>query len=401
MTTLANASPAYPTASNDSGAGQDGTAIDATFITDIRDAIDSLTHSATNPTITPKNIIDEVKTARGNLASLNARLAGVIDSDGALVSQASLVSVTNAKLLIGNSNWVPPPIIWAAGTTAAPSGWTLATSTVAREVTTTKSMAMSIALTSAGTMKYILLDSGAVTNAKEYLRGRTISFGCFVNASVGSQARLYMDDGVTTQATSYHSGVAGWEWLSATFAVSASATKLELYMQLSSAGTAYFDVQPTVALVEYALSRPLLCPVTRGFILHQYSGASTAINTTFRTALSRPFLVTDVFVECTANATVTTLIVDVDHWDGSSWASMFATRPTVATSAASAAAQPDATDYRFRCFAGGGGATRTNTLLRSIIDQATTGGDAPAVHIRGIQFNPAIELFKAYDDIGT
>lgn len=69
---------------DDTGDGVSGTIWNRAYEIAYKAAIDALIHSATNPTITPKDIIDEVKTARGNLASLNARIGTVITADGEL-----------------------------------------------------------------------------------------------------------------------------------------------------------------------------------------------------------------------------------------------------------------------------------------------------------------------------
>lgn len=63
---------------DDTGNLTSGTSTDRAFFSTWRDGINTLIHSATNPTVTPVNIIDEVVTARNGQASLNAYLATLV-----------------------------------------------------------------------------------------------------------------------------------------------------------------------------------------------------------------------------------------------------------------------------------------------------------------------------------
>lgn len=74
MTLLENGSPAWPAYSNDTGDGQSGTLINDSLLNALRDAINGLVHSTTNPGVTPAEATDELVTARGSKASLDARL---------------------------------------------------------------------------------------------------------------------------------------------------------------------------------------------------------------------------------------------------------------------------------------------------------------------------------------
>lgn len=72
--------------------GLDGTVILAADIAQIYDQVDAQAHSTTNPTIKPNAIIDEVVTARGSLASLNARMSVSLAADGTLAVSFANVS---------------------------------------------------------------------------------------------------------------------------------------------------------------------------------------------------------------------------------------------------------------------------------------------------------------------
>lgn len=85
------ADPAFAALVNSTGTGQDGTVVDKAAFTAIATAIDAVLVDAGNPTRTPAQTTAEVITARGALASLNARISGVIDANGVFLG----VSNTN------------------------------------------------------------------------------------------------------------------------------------------------------------------------------------------------------------------------------------------------------------------------------------------------------------------
>jgi len=92
---------AFPDNVDDDGTLQSGTVWNKEY----RDAqlvsIEDWVVSATNPTIKCKTIIDEVKTARGNLASVNARISNVVDADGNPVLPASAVTTATLQQTLG------------------------------------------------------------------------------------------------------------------------------------------------------------------------------------------------------------------------------------------------------------------------------------------------------------
>lgn len=70
-----------------------GTDVNKAFVDSLLDTVDDQCHSTTNPTLKPKAVTDEVKTARGNKASLNARLTVGMDADGNLTMPASFTAL--------------------------------------------------------------------------------------------------------------------------------------------------------------------------------------------------------------------------------------------------------------------------------------------------------------------
>jgi len=109
-------------------------------------------------------------------------------------------------------------------------------------------------LTRVGTDCYALQDYANYANYK----GISVSLGCWVYATVASRARISVYDGVGTGTSSYHSGVAGWEYLTASLTVSNSATVLRTSVRVLGGNTsAYFEditLYPTTAGVPELLT---------------------------------------------------------------------------------------------------------------------------------------------------
>lgn len=238
---------------DDSGTFDNGTVVNKAFVDDILDEVDDQCHSTTNTTIKPKATTDEVVTARGNLASLNARLSAVVDADGVPVPSASAVTEAQAAEL-PQSNCVLNDtfIIWAAGDAAAPSGWTLAGTgaAVARAGTgladTKRKVGDFCAKVTYGsatlTLSQDVLPTAAFSRV-DHLKGEPVGFGAWVWANAASQSRVYVTDGVTTTYSSYHTGDGTWQWLTVEHTLSGSATKITVGIAVGSgvANPAYFS----------------------------------------------------------------------------------------------------------------------------------------------------------------
>jgi len=77
-------------------------------------------------------------------------------------------------------------------------------------------------------------------------RGKTITLRVRVNTSVANAVKVGMYDGVTVSESAYHTGGGGWETLSVTATISATAAQLQLEVGMldngdKKAGTYYFD----------------------------------------------------------------------------------------------------------------------------------------------------------------
>lgn len=248
----------WPTYTNDSGPGTNGTIGDEDFFNDFRDAIDSLCHSLTNPTLTPADLIDEVVTARGSEASLDDRLSEALNPDGTLKTQATLVSVAQSQTFIGAQSLARNDDLtaWSGGGSAAPDNFTLtgAGATVARtgsgegDTFTFGAGRYAVKVTSAGAEAKLTQDIIASADFGFYteVKGRKVAFACKCKASVPSLASIVCDDGVTTTRGgstgngTYHPGDGNTAWIYGVHTISNSATKLSFYADVASSGSAYF-----------------------------------------------------------------------------------------------------------------------------------------------------------------
>src|SRR5262245_17953325 len=85
MVLVDDATPPWPPVVDDSGNLTSGTPFDAAYNDGVKDTLDALLHSTDDPTVSPADIIAEMKDARGATASLNERLSGIVDANGAPV----------------------------------------------------------------------------------------------------------------------------------------------------------------------------------------------------------------------------------------------------------------------------------------------------------------------------
>lgn len=129
---------------------------------------------------------------------------------------------------------------WTAGPSAAPDNWAIAGvgASVAREAVTIKAGTYSAKLIgNADGQLYNSFENPAGIN---YWKGKTLTMGCWVYAT-GANAQIGLYDAASATNTT-HSAASGWEYLTVTHTVSASATVLWARCLLSQPSTtAYFD----------------------------------------------------------------------------------------------------------------------------------------------------------------
>ena len=148
---------------------------------------------------------------------------------------------TNPTNLITNGDFE----LWSAGASAAPDGWIYngAGGNVARESTIVKIGTYSTKLTRGGVDSQIYNDTFVNIKGLVYWRGRTITFGCWVYATVANRACLRIYDPESGVVYSpYHTGNSTWQWLNVSSTINISASSVSLSCFVSTGDTsAYFD----------------------------------------------------------------------------------------------------------------------------------------------------------------
>jgi hypothetical protein len=305
----------------------------------------------------------------------------------------------------------PTMLIWPAGDSAAPAHYTLAGAgaTIARCGTgladTNRKVGRFCSKVIAGGGAAATFQQAVLTTTSydDYLDGLPTVLGGWVQCNAGTTARLAIDDGAGTPSySSYHTGAGGgdgaWEWLTVGRTIDAAATKLSLQAVVATSGTARVSGL-TMGLGEAPPAGYQPAPTAYGCLLFPVDGGVAVAVNKARFLFGRPALVKDVQLHVVTAPATQALIVDVNHWDGTTQQTMFSTRPQIAAAGYAGSAQPDGT-YRYRCFAGGFGTTRTDAELTMDIDQVGTGttGASLTVMVRCLQFLRPLEAFLGYNE---
>lgn len=409
MTTLATAG-LYPSVTDDDGTGTFGTIWGNAFDALVLTALDDQTHSTTNPTLKPKDITDEVVTARGSVASLTARMNAHSNADGTIITPAGLVTSAQFQSQLGQENLLANEIflIWPGGDAAVPSYWNLTgTPAIARvgsgqgDATANAGLyAASLTWNASGDQMYqVIVHSGVYGDFNDTLDGLTVGFGGWVNSSIATHARLYVNDGSDNSVSTWHTGGGGWEWLTGTHVISAASTELRAGMDINSAGTAYISA-PSALFSDFAPDQWKPARTIYGHVQWSFIGAPLIADDQRRANFARPTLVKDVQGVCvTAPGGGNNFQIDIEHFDGSTWNSLFSSAPNlIATTAIVGRAAVNGT-YRYRCVAPLFATTRTNAQLRLNVDAVGSVADVD-VTLRGLQYQRPLEAFYAYDDVG-
>jgi len=144
------------------------------------------------------------------------------------------------------ANFTPETAAYTTDDWNAPDGWAMngASATVAREATIVKVDTYSAAVTRNGTNCYLApLTYATPPKGYLYYRGRTVTAGCFVYATVANRARIVIQDGVSASVnSSYHTGDSTWQWLTVTATLPSNSTQLYMACEVNTGNTtAYFD----------------------------------------------------------------------------------------------------------------------------------------------------------------
>ena len=131
---------------------------------------------------------------------------------------------------------------WSAGTNVPPDGWVSwesgGTPTHAREATIIKVGAYSYKTVAGASGEGIYYN---LNHKLPYLRGKTITMGCWVYATVANVGCISIADSTGKSYSSYHTGDSTWQWLTVTRTIDVDTAAVYLYCQSVAAGTIYFD----------------------------------------------------------------------------------------------------------------------------------------------------------------
>ena len=139
---------------------------------------------------------------------------------------------------------------WSGGANAVPDGWTLlgAGASAQRDGPGGGDVLhgnYSLLLQRNGTNCAVQFDVNAALNAilsglGTYYQGRTFTFSAWCKATVASRARIYINDGVASYYSSYHTGNGTWQLLSVTQKLSASASAFNVNVSIDTGDTTVF-----------------------------------------------------------------------------------------------------------------------------------------------------------------
>lgn len=137
---------------------------------------------------------------------------------------------------------------------SAPNGYSFAGAgesyIVQRESSTLYEGGYAAKITVVNTSYGYLFKSLAAINSIGWWRGKYLAFGAWVYDDVGSLAYLQINDGIGNTLSRRHSGY-GWEWLSATRAISTSATTVNpLFMARTVIGSSHSVIFDSAVALE-------------------------------------------------------------------------------------------------------------------------------------------------------
>jgi hypothetical protein len=309
-------------------------------------------------------------------------------------------------------NVFPDPLflIWPAGDAAAPAGAVLTldgNSALARNTAIPYLAGMSAEL-KLGTTATVStkLTYSIFPSLPTHYRGTFVSLGAALRSATAALGKMEIDDGGAAGAVAspFHDGGDAWDWISFTHQFAGDATKLDVSFiadiaaQDASEVSTLFDAV-TLILGPSAPTSFIPAASLEGILYFAKIPGEVAVETgKFDFDAGRPFLVRNTSLRVSDPPTDAALIVDVNHWDGSAFQSMYSTKPQIADAAAEGGAEPDGT-YRYRCFAGRkNDGSLADALLSVDIDQvgSTNTGEDLQVSVRILQFADPIAALKAY-----
>jgi hypothetical protein len=319
----------WPTVTDDDGTFTTGTIYDKSFFDSIESGINTLVHSSANPTVTPVNAIDEVVTARGSAASLDARLDVEHNNDGTHNLPATVATTAVLAQSLQGVNLCGDPLmyIWSQGDTTAPDYYTVAGTgasidrTGTGESTTTRKYGTYAAELTYGSAHAHFSQNIWATGdhaALDGFEGEKISFSVWTYTSTVNKVRAYVDDGNTETLSSYNTGGSSWQRLEVTHTISTSATKLTVGVQIEGAGDVVISAFCAL-LSDTSPDRFVPGQSVIGTIVWPVKGVNPVAKDGYHYAmLGRPGLIKDVQVHALRGGTSGGVDFDIEIGDGTS-----------------------------------------------------------------------------------
>jgi len=239
----------WPSVTNDPGDKQSGTVWTKEIHDGIKTSVEGNVHSAANPTVATKTIIDEVVDARGSKTSLDARLDVALEEDGTPKAVAGQATEEQVRAQVAQKNLLANGDLelWTAGTTSAPDNFTLSGAAAAilksgpaqADTTDLGVGTYSARITSGGGEAAKLTQIAiSVANMSRWrnVQGKKIALAVRVKTSTSNTVRIVVDDGVTTTVSGYNTTTSAEEDLAVVHLLDSAATKLDVYAEVALGG---------------------------------------------------------------------------------------------------------------------------------------------------------------------
>lgn len=354
MTLLAGAAW---TPTDDDGTGGTGTIVNAAWVAAIKASLEANIHSATNPTVDPNDLVDEVVTARNAYGSLDARLDAMDVSIGSVPTPGAILASVGKTNLFYNELFE----VWPTDDAEVPAGFALAgaAGTIARCGTGLADTNRKIGdfcakvtrVAADTTLQQVILNAAAMTAGAPAFQSKVCGFGAWVRSTSIGGARIFINDGVGTTYSTANVAANTWEWLTVQRTLNAAATLLNAgVINDVNAASCYLSA-PTVFIGDTGGAPTEWAPSPVEYVTHTFHipGAQTTGASKIIWMPMRPAIVRNVILTLTTAPTGASFIVDVNTWDGAAFTSMFGgTKPSIAISKQYGIRQPDGT-YTRRC----------------------------------------------------
>lgn len=236
----------WPLVTDDDGSKTFGTIFNKALTDAIRASIEADLFGALDPSRSPGDIADEVITARGSLGSLDARLDVALNEDGTPKSVAGQAINADVQAILVSRNVAVNGNLedWSLGGALAPDNYTLsgAGATIARtgpamgDTFTFGAGTYAAKVSRVGNNAKLLQSviSAAEMPAAAEVKGRKFAVLVKCKTGLANYLRIIVDDGVTTTASTFHTGGGTVEDLTVLHPISSTATKLEVYASFES-----------------------------------------------------------------------------------------------------------------------------------------------------------------------